>query len=316
MGSACSTLFFSKSRVQDTVPEIAINFEAPPTEEERGVYDRLRVLTRTAHLIESIRGYRACDGEIRKLMTSPSPEQEEETWRVLQVTAACLKEYYEYALLLEDMLPDLLRPLCANPSALEQHPGLVQLLTGVLGFVFEFDQLKMRTPAIQNDFSYYRRMLSRDRPDQANLRKAMSEDELANQISMFVAQPSPLFATLLRVASSFANKDSVGPCLPQTVASLSIACYSSLVNQFYTRPETRAQLLRSMVIAIVVYDHISGEGAFVRQSAVYVKPSVEAVQRLGGDETPALIQIIRHMTRHYNDDETPRSVRKLIESYA
>ena len=49
---------------------------------------------------------------------------------------------------------------CFRLSILEQlddHQALVKQLAKVLEFVLKFDECKMTTPAVQNDFSYYRR---------------------------------------------------------------------------------------------------------------------------------------------------------------
>jgi hypothetical protein len=39
--------------------------------------------------------------------------------------------------------------------------ALVKQFAEVLGFVLSFDEQKLKNPSIQNDFSYYRRTLSR-----------------------------------------------------------------------------------------------------------------------------------------------------------
>jgi hypothetical protein len=39
--------------------------------------------------------------------------------------------------------------------------GLVIQIAHIFSFVFHFDEAKMMNPAIQNDFSYYRRVLGR-----------------------------------------------------------------------------------------------------------------------------------------------------------
>ncbi|CAG8728608.1 17611_t:CDS:2, partial [Acaulospora morrowiae] len=55
-----------------------------------------------------------------------------------------------------------------------------------------FDYLKMKTPSIQNDFSYYRRTLSRGKlASETGLRTDMIEDELVIRIFLFYAYPTP-----------------------------------------------------------------------------------------------------------------------------
>lgn len=68
----------------------------------------------------------------------------------------------------------------------------------------------MRTPAIQNDFSYYRRVLMRegvsahsftDQDEDSN-----SNLNVANKVSLFYAEATPMLRTLSNVTSQFLNK--------------------------------------------------------------------------------------------------------------
>lgn len=53
--------------------------------------------------------------------------------------------------------------LCSESplETLEKNQALAKQCAEILSFVLKFDELKMNNPAIQNDFSYYRRTLSR-----------------------------------------------------------------------------------------------------------------------------------------------------------
>jgi hypothetical protein len=68
----------------------------------------------------------------------------------------------------------------------------------------------MRTPAIQNDFSYYRRVLMREG---ASAHSFTDQDEdsnsnlnVANKVSLFYAEATPMLRTLSNVTSQFLNK--------------------------------------------------------------------------------------------------------------
>ena len=63
----------------------------------------------------------------------------------------------------ESVLPAILEALCAEDplKSLETKQALAKQFAEILQFVMRFDDMKMTNPAIQNDFSYYRRTLSR-----------------------------------------------------------------------------------------------------------------------------------------------------------
>lgn len=62
-------------------------------------------------------------------------------------------------------MPRILWELCSGPLSPTQHletqQALVKQFAEILDFVLKFDDMKMTNPAIQNDFSYYRRTVSR-----------------------------------------------------------------------------------------------------------------------------------------------------------
>ncbi|KAG0067809.1 Protein fam49a [Podila epicladia] len=158
----------------------------------------------------------------------------------------------------------------------------------------------MKTPQIQNDFSYYRRCLSRGKlSNEVDLKSAMNEDELANHVSMFYAYPTPMLKTCL-----------------STLASV---CYHTVSNSKKKpqRPETTAFCLRVMVIAIIIYDHIDPQGAFGKSSPINIKSSVKAIHSHGqSTDTPNLISALRYNTKHLNDASTSKSIKTLIASCA
>jgi len=53
--------------------------------------------------------------------------------------------------------------LCGGDAVqkVQTNQALVAQLAAIFDFAFHFDERKMVNPAIQNDFSYYRRVLSR-----------------------------------------------------------------------------------------------------------------------------------------------------------
>lgn len=223
---------------------------------------------------------------------------------------------------IENCLPQILQTLCIGDvnKNLEKHQTLARILCQLLDFVFEFDSLKMKTPQIQNDFSYYRRCLSRGKlANEIDLKSAMNEDELANQVSMFYAYPTPMLKTVTEVTTTFVTKHRVGRSVSDCLSTLVNVCYHTVSNNKKRpqRPETMAFCLRVMVIAIVLYDHIDPQGAFGKNSPINIKNSVKAIHSYGNtSDTPNLISALRYNTKHLNDPSTSKSIKTLMASCA
>lgn len=94
----------------------------------------------------------------------------------------------------------------------------------------------MTTPSIQNDFSYYRRIVSRHSlsgpiNDEQDLFKVTENDEqigsaLASHMSLFYAQPTPMLKVLSEATMKF-------------VADVSVVCRLTSISVTYLTSRTK-----------------------------------------------------------------------------
>lgn len=89
--------------------------------------------------------------------------------------------------------------------------------------------LQMKTPAIQNDFSYYRRIVSRQRID--NTSEMVVTTELANRMSLFYAHATPMLKVLSEATSKFVtdNTNDVENTT-ETLGTMAKVCLRMLEN--------------------------------------------------------------------------------------
>ncbi|KAF9350940.1 Protein fam49a [Mortierella sp. NVP85] len=305
------------------VPDVQLDFEdSSLTGEDAEIYSSVsHLLDSTAELLELLRTYEGCGQYIRQAIGSPGQESEAEAWSHVKPAVDKLKMFYKYSTSIESNLPHILNTLCIGDvnKNLERHQPMARILCQLLDFVFEFDALKMKTPQIQNDFSYYRRCLSRGKlSNEGDLKSAMNEDELANHISMFYAYPTPMLKTVTEVTTKFVDKNNVGRSVSECLATLANVCFHSVSNKKKPqRPETTAFCLRVMVISIIIYDHIDSQGAFSKSSPINIKDSVKAIQTYGNaSDKPNLISALKYNTKHLNDPSTSKTIKSLIATSA
>ncbi|CAG8516114.1 11125_t:CDS:2 [Paraglomus brasilianum] len=303
MGSLLSHL--SRGSGDAAIPDLNIDLEnATPTPAELALYGHVSTLLRpTTTLLDSLRRYEGCGDLIRKAISNPTPENEEEAWQAVQPA---------------DALPELLKALCEGNvrKTLVEHQALTKLLADILDFAFEFDYLKMKTPSIQNDFSYYRRTLSRGKlAAETDLKTAMIEDELANRISLFYAYPTPMLKTVTDVTALFVAKNNLGRGVSECLSGVAASCYHAVTKKRAQKPETIAFCLRVMVVSIILYDHIDPQGAFNKQSPINIKSTVKAIQTHGTSELSNLMSALRFNTKHLNDESTPKNIKQLLSSH-
>nr|XP_061810019.1 CYFIP-related Rac1 interactor B isoform X2 [Nerophis lumbriciformis] len=196
-------------------PNFFLDFEnAQPTDGEREVWEQVDVVLKDAKdILDDLQAYKGAGQEIREAIQNPNDEVlQEQAWAAVVPLVGRLKKFYQFSQRLEAALHSLLGALTSetykDPTQhLEREQALAKQFAEILHFTLRFDELKMTTPAIQNDFSYYRRTLSRMR---INNQPAEGENEvnneLANRISLFYADATPMLKTLSDSTTRFVSE--------------------------------------------------------------------------------------------------------------
>lgn len=226
---------------------------------------------------------------IIQAITSPGPETEEAAWNSVLPAVDQLQEFYDFSLELEAVFPKLLVALCKNEpkDSLANQQALAKQLADVFDFVLRFDDAKMVNPAIQNDFSYYRRTLNRMKLSKKDLNIKI-RDELANRMSLFFAYPTPMMKVLSETTVKFLSsvsiyklnfilniyfkQDSTVPRENVTTALATMAnvCQDMVAKKKFQPDQTNMFCLRAMTGAIILFDHLHAQGAFVKKSPINV----------------------------------------------
>jgi len=299
--------------------QLVIDFEdaKPKGEEERKLYDENnKIISKCPAILEKLSGYKGCADSIRKAITTPTPESEAEAFDAVLPCVETLREFYEYSIELEHCIPKLLTGLCKEKgqSQLADQQALVKQLADLFNFILRFDELKMINPAIQNDFSYYRRSLTRAKKMAELMSRIVVKDELANKMSLFYAYPTPMMKCLSETTSKFlAAKDGIPKeNVHNVLAGITDICYNMVEKKRLQNDQTNLLCLRTMTAAIVLYDHIHPAGAFHKGSLIHIKNCITLLKNHRPPPPESLINALRFTTVHLNDDSTPSSIKQLL----
>uniref|UniRef100_T2M4R0 Protein FAM49B n=1 Tax=Hydra vulgaris TaxID=6087 RepID=T2M4R0_HYDVU len=308
--------------------DIFLDFEnATPTDQEKGVWEVVNsVLENAPSILNALKNYGGASEEIRIAIGNPRDDELQElAWKVVLPLVSKLKLFYQYSLELESIVPQLLYALCVGNEQVETRLGQKQALAKqfaeVLNFTLNFDDLKMTNPNIQNDFSYYRRTLSRKRmaiDDIGGDDQAEVSTEMANRMSLFYAHPTPLLKTLSDATTKFVSENKNLPIENTTdmLSTLSSLCRVMVENaeiaQKFENEETKFFVLSVMVGMIILYDHVHPVGAFAKSSAIDMKASIKLLKEQPHGSVDAFFNALRYTTKHLNDDSTPKHIRMLL----
>ncbi|NWR78748.1 FA49A protein, partial [Centropus unirufus] len=349
MGNLLKVLTYNEL---DQGPNFFLDFEnAQPTEAETAVWNQVSaVLEEAQAVLAELQSYTGAGQEIREvgaaLATPPrarrSPGQavplsapqaiqnpgdlrlQERAWGAVCPLVAKLKRFYEFSLRLENALRSLLEALTSPPYAptqhLEREQALAKQFAEILHFTLSFDELKMTNPAIQNDFSYYRRTISRNRINNLQL-DAESEvnNEMANRMSLFYAEATPMLKTLSNATTKFVSENKTLPIEDTTDCLSTMACVCRVMLETpeyrsrFTSTETLLFCMRVMVGVIILYDHVHPVGAFAKTSKIDMKGCIKVLKDQPSTSTEGLLNALRYTTRHLNDDTTSKQIRAMLQ---
>eukprot|EP00474_Spongospora_subterranea_P002081 CRZ02539.1 hypothetical protein [Spongospora subterranea] len=231
-----------------------------------------------------------------------------EAFEAVKASADIIRSFFEYSKAVSNISRELLTLLATGDekSAFCSHQLAVKKFCLLLAFVLRFDELKMLHPSIQNDFSYYRRVLAKHTND-PNVKIL---DEEASFISLYVAQPIPMMAAVVKAVSNLYLSN---PSVPQSLQLICNVCVDLLESKRFESEDINQLLTRTMVGAIILYDHISLEGgAFVKKSGINIKKAIQlTIKECSSDMT--LPNMLRYFTLHFADESTPTVIRRLLD---
>jgi len=314
MGKALSSLFAGEKH---SSPNIWIDFEnaQPKTEDEKKIHGEIHdYLKASEGILDEIASFKGCDDVIRKAITSPGAETDKAAWDAIVPSVDKLKNFYDFSVALEQVLPKLLKNLFSNGKAdenLEGQQALAKQLADILDFVLRFDDAKMVNPAIQNDFSYYRRSLNK----QKNKVDVKIKDELANRMSLFFAYPTPMLKVITDTTLDLVKKSDIAkPDVVSGFILLANVCLDMVESGKFTNQTTNLFCLRAMTASIVLVDHIDDLGAFHKKTELNIKSAIAQLNKFSGDAgaTDCLLNALRFSTVHLNDPSTPEVVKSML----
>uniref|UniRef100_A0A8C5MAU9 CYFIP related Rac1 interactor B n=1 Tax=Leptobrachium leishanense TaxID=445787 RepID=A0A8C5MAU9_9ANUR len=306
--------------------EVPALIDAQPTEAEKEVYNQVNVVLKDAEgILDDLQSYRGAGHEIREAIQHANDDKlQEKAWGAVVPLVGKLKKFYEFSQRLEAALRGLLGALTSTPYSptqhLEREQALAKQFAEILHFTLRFDELKMTNPAIQNDFSYYRRTLSRMRINNVPAEGENEvNNELANRMSLFYAEATPMLKTLSDATTKFVSENKNLPienttdCLSTMASVCRVMLETPEYRSRFTNEETVSFCLRVMVGVIILYDHVHPVGAFARTSKIDMKGCIKVLKEQPPNSVEGLLNALRYTTKHLNDETTSKQIKTMLQ---
>jgi len=302
MGSILSLLS------KDELPtDIVVNFESipEPTGSELELYTQANeVLVSADACVLVLNGYEGCADLIRQAMSNPNNEAIQiATFEGMFPNVERIKTFFHLSKSL-DALAEKLVVLFIDTGAFT--PALLKVFASLLSVALKFDRAKMMHPAIQNDFSQYRRALGKN-----NRHPGVPVNDVeANNVSMFIAQATPIITAL---SSKLDDVQRKGKDVSKFLADFSHICCAFVMREKSHAPDQAVLALTAMVVAFILYDNINPVGVFGKGSLVDVKTCVGQIRSLSDTESRGMLcDTLHYSTRSF--DKASDSIKRVIEA--
>jgi len=294
------------------VPDLKIDFTSKPSGDEDKLHGVVKdqILQQTPEILGLIQKYGGCEDVIRKALNEPGAA-ETVAWEAVSAAVDKLYEFYNFSLQLEKTWPQVLEKVCQADAGqgVRDNLCITTQIAHIFSFVFHFDEAKMMNPAIQNDFSYYRRVLGRMKDRK---QKMKVDEELANKMSFFFAYPTPMMKVMIDSTTTLDKSER--PRLINGLSMVANVCLHNITsNPNIGGGENIMLLLCAMTGCIILVDHLREEGAFDKKSPLNIKNAI-AHLKSGGNPQPTdfLLNSLRFTTLHLNSEHTMPAITKLL----
>jgi len=280
------------------------------------------LLLKMESVIKQLGNYQEKASDIRESLAKPKDaDLQKKAYESIVQNVKIIEAFYDLVETeVKDAVLNIINAL-SSPHAMEEQPILSYKLLHILQQVYILDELKMRTPALQNEFSFYRRSATKVDGD-----LPISETK-AGQVSMWIANSIPATASVAEhLKKELGAGGREGGSEEVLVKAANMCCWISAKggwckirdnvkfdgfnHDIKTNNAKQEQLMfQAMTTCIVLYDRFVKRGAFVKSSGFHMKKILEV---LAAKSTVDAVELMGHGDEGGGKEETAASREEVI----
>ena len=270
-------------------------------EREKALAEKIERKLKSAYqLLEFLQNYGSGGRQIIKEASARSNDEtlQNNAWNSLVPMVGTLLQLKKMTDSLNEEVPEILSNMWGQKESREsvalidmfrKNMFLVVQLGKILDYAMRFDALKMNAPTIPNDISYVKRQNTiRSKRNSFNHnpehREVLATHNL-EQLSMYYILPTPALKNIIDTVTNFFNNDNGKDTSLDLIVSFGKICIkilSSDLKSNYQRFGTIGMIQRMMVASTLLYDHLSPNGVFVKDSPINIKIVVDILMDEAG----------------------------------
>ncbi|KFV75089.1 Protein FAM49B [Dryobates pubescens] len=325
MGNLLKVLTYNEL---DQGPNFFLDFEnAQPTEAETAVWNQVNaVLEEAQAVLAELQSYTGAGQEIREAIQNPAEAASPPPCIPLLASHRGGRRGTGGALSPENALRSLLEALTSPPYAptqhLEREQALAKQFAEILHFTLSFDELKGWLPGWgwhRGDTSGNPTPCPHPPPSQLDAESEVN-NEMANRMSLFYAEATPMLKTLSNATTKFVSENKTLPIEDTTDCLSTMACVCRVMLE--TPTLAAKQFLPMLRWSLLCSTSTQGRGQppaahpgshSLSCSLHQMKGCIKVLKDQPSTSTEGLLNALRYTTRHLNDDTTSKQIRALLQ---
>jgi len=293
---------------------------------------------------------------------NPSTEVQDATWEKMVPLISSLVDCKNMTDELNQLVPEILGQMWtgvgesrdSNPilEIFKDHMFMMLQLGKILDIDMRFDAMKMMAQNISNDISYVKRQFTLRQKS----RKAVVEEKYASNIniqnlealSMFYISGTPALNNIIAIITKFFKDADTKDEPLELIVSFSKICIKILgsdIRSNFQKFGTIGMVQRIMVATALLYDHLSVNGVFAKDSPINIKSVVEILEEEAGikrartkskssgltvtnppgatdrasyqeltAQAKNLLNFLKYSNKHLKDQSTPKNVQQMFNN--
>lgn len=316
----------------------------PETESDKELYEEAKLfLAEAEDIVRRIESYQASAALSRKALADPTPENR---WYALESVSMNAMEIYHFwrfsqrcGQLLTKFLSVLVSDVDASGEDLTDPSGQLQLSSRaslikqfgeIMSAVIRFDRAKAMASSIQNDLSFYRRIVTNVyQPCHGMASETAREfeekllaweqspeltDTVVSTLSFFIASPVPVMQDCCIAITKLSEKNEIVQVLIPFIPNLYVHLIKKKV--FAADSPHNWLALQAMVGFIIMTDRVEPEGAFHSHSLVRINDAITILENFHKhhpaldkeEQVFNLVDCLKYWSLHLQDDSTPSKI--------
>ena len=290
---------------------------SPSDEQENQIYESFCSIVKEPHvqILEKFRNYKDGQAFASIALSSPSQENKNVAWEAILPNITLQMETFQFGKKISEYFVSLIKIVMdlATDKAIDlfsNKPVIIKCFAYCFDIILRFDETSLTLPKLVNDLAFFRR----NAPSRNQNGEFDDIIEISNLSTVFWAIPMPFLSNVISLLqSTFKNNIELFEKLIILLGTVIDICVSIGLKSSELNEKSMLLLLRCIVGAILMFDHLYPQGAYNNNNKYHIKEALELLINFQPKQI-GLINAIKYSSKHLNDQNVDPKIKNYLDN--